>query len=73
VFSLLFTALGLEAALRIAYHRSMDFSMEMWKYAVQLKRPVSDPRLSFVHQPNGHAFLMGPSKSGRIARQQYAV
>jgi len=59
VFSLLFTALGLEAALRIAYHRSMDFSMEMWKYAVQLKRPVFDPRLSFAHEPNSHGFFKG--------------
>jgi len=63
VFSLLFTALGLEAALRIAYHRSMDFSMEMWKYAVQLKRPVSDSKLSFVHRPNSHAFVMGQDVS----------
>jgi len=33
--------------------------MEMWKYAVQLKHPVADPRLSFVHLPNRSAFLMG--------------
>jgi hypothetical protein len=59
LFSLLCTALLLEAALRVAFYHSMDFSMEMWKYAVQIKRPVSDPKLSFVHQPNSHAFLMG--------------
>ncbi len=33
--------------------------MEMWKYAVQLKRPVAEPALRFVHVPNSHAFLMG--------------
>jgi lysophospholipase L1-like esterase len=31
----------------------------MWKYAVQMKRPVADPKLSFAHRPNSHAFLMG--------------
>jgi lysophospholipase L1-like esterase len=45
--------------LRVAFYHSKDFSMEMWKYAVQLKRPVPNPKLSFAHQPNGHAFLMG--------------
>jgi len=59
LFSLLFVALLLEIALRVAYYHSMDFSMEMWKYAVQIKRPVSDPKLSFVHEPNSHGFFMG--------------
>lgn len=48
-----------EIGLRAAFFHSKDFSMEMWKYAVQLKRPVSNPQLSFAHVPNGHAFLMG--------------
>ena len=50
---------GMEGALRIVYRRSMDFSMEMWKYAVALKRPVANPQLSFAHVPNRSAFLMG--------------
>jgi lysophospholipase L1-like esterase len=49
----------LEVALRIVYAHSLDFSMEMWKYAVKLKHPVADPHLSFAHVPNGSAFLMG--------------
>ena len=49
----------LEGLLRIVFARSLDFSMEMWKYAVALKQPVDDPRLSFVHRPNRSAFLMG--------------
>ena len=49
----------LEVALRLIFARSLDFSMEMWKYAVSLKQPVPDPRLSFVHRPNSTAFLMG--------------
>lgn len=59
VFALLFVTLLLEGILRVAFYHSKDFSMEMWKYAVQLKRPVPNPKLSFAHQPNGHAFLMG--------------
>lgn len=59
VCALALGALGLELALRIAYRHSLDFSMEMWKYAVALKRPVADPDLGFVHAPNTSAFLMG--------------
>lgn len=47
--SLVFTLLVTEASLRIAFYHSKDFAMEMWKYAVQLKQPVSNPDLSFVH------------------------
>jgi lysophospholipase L1-like esterase len=57
--SLIFTLLILEFSLRLVFYHSKDFGMEMWKYAVQLKQPVSNPDLSFVHVPNGHAFLMG--------------
>lgn len=49
----------LEGVLRVIYARSLDFSMEMWKYAVALKHPVNDPHLSFAHIPNHSAFLMG--------------
>jgi hypothetical protein len=49
----------LEIGLRIAFRHSLDFSMEMWKYAVALKRTVPDPNLGFVHAPNTRAFLMG--------------
>jgi lysophospholipase L1-like esterase len=59
VFSLLLVALLLELFLRVAFYHSLDFSMEMWKYAVAMKRAVPDPQLSFVHEPNTHAFLMG--------------
>ncbi|HXM20892.1 MAG TPA: SGNH/GDSL hydrolase family protein [Terriglobales bacterium] len=59
VLALFFVALLLEGMLRVSFYHSKDFSMEMWKYAVQLKRPVPNPKLSFAHQPNGHAFLMG--------------
>ena len=57
--SMLLFAGILELVLRLVFARSLDFSMEMWKYAVALKQPVPDPRLSFVHRPNSAAFLMG--------------
>src|SRR5215467_4571764 len=53
-------ALGLgEIVVRAAFHGSMDFDMEMWKYATQIKVPSSDPRVVHEHRPNGKAFLMG--------------
>jgi len=48
----------MEVALRVIFAHSLDFSMEMWKYAVQLKRPVANLELSFAHAPNRSAFLM---------------
>lgn len=57
--SVLLLAGFLEVVLRLAFARSQGFSMEMWKYAVSLKQPVPDARLSFVHRPNRAAFPMG--------------
>jgi lysophospholipase L1-like esterase len=50
---------GLEIVLRVTFHRSLDFSIEMWKYETRLKLPVADPAIGFVHRPSAHAFLMG--------------
>jgi lysophospholipase L1-like esterase len=55
---LLFSAVA-ELALRVVFANSLDFAMEMWKYAVELKQPVADWRLSFAHVPNRSAVLMG--------------
>jgi lysophospholipase L1-like esterase len=57
--AVLLCCLVMEGSLRIMFARSLDFSMEMWKYAVELKRPVADPSLSFVHAPGRSALLMG--------------
>ena len=58
-FALLLGCIAMEVALRVIFDHSLDFSMEMWKYAVKLKRPVANPDLSFAHVPNRSAFLMG--------------
>ena len=57
--SLAILAATMEVALRFYFHHSKDFAIEMWKYAAQLKLPVSNPDLGFTHVPNRHAFLMG--------------
>jgi lysophospholipase L1-like esterase len=57
--AILLGSIAMEVALRVIFAHSLDFSMEMWKYAVQLKRPVANPQLSFAHAPNRSAFLMG--------------
>ena len=59
VIAILFGCIAMEGALRVIFAHSLDFSMEMWKYAVKLKRPVANPDLSFAHAPNRSAFLMG--------------
>jgi lysophospholipase L1-like esterase len=59
VIAILFGCIAMEVALRVIFAHSLDFSMEMWKYAVKLKRPVANPDLSFAHAPNRSAFLMG--------------
>jgi hypothetical protein len=59
VFAVLLFAVFSEVMLRLAFFHSKDFSMEMWKYAVQLKHSVAIPQLSFAHVPNRGAFLMG--------------
>src|ERR1700739_4005850 len=57
--AILLGCIAMEVALRVIFAHSLDFSMEMWKYAVQLKRPVANPQLSFAHAPRRSAFLMG--------------
>ena len=59
VIAILFGCIAMEVALRVIFAHSLDFSMEMWKYAVKLKRPVANADLSFAHAPNRSAFLMG--------------
>jgi len=66
---------ALEIVLRVVFARSLDFSMEMWKYAVQLKEPVANSELSFVHAPNRSAFLMGVPvaiNSHRLRDREYS-
>lgn len=59
VISLILTVLAAEGLLRVVYSQSMDFDMEMWKYATQVKIASHDPRVGHDHRPHRRAFLMG--------------
>jgi lysophospholipase L1-like esterase len=57
--SLVFGFALAEIITRVAFRRGMDFDMEMWKYATEIKVPNDDPKVVHEHRPNGRAFLMG--------------
>ncbi len=48
-----------EGMTRLVFWHSLDFDMEMWKYATQVKIASPDPNLGHKHRPNRHALLMG--------------
>jgi lysophospholipase L1-like esterase len=48
-----------EIGARIVFHNSMDFDIEMWKYATTVKNDVADPEIGHEHKPGARAFLMG--------------
>ncbi len=57
--SILFTLFLGEMMIRIVFNKSMDFDMEMWKYATQVKIPLADPLDGHDHEPGKEAYLMG--------------
>ena len=58
-----------EAMTRILFWHSLDFDMEMWKYATQVKVASSDPNLGHKHGPNRDALLMGV----RVTTNQFGL
>ena len=48
-----------EIALRLINYHGMDFDIEMWKYATQLKQVAENPAIGHEHIPGKNAFLMG--------------
>jgi lysophospholipase L1-like esterase len=59
ILLLLATCAGLELAVRLVVDNGMQFDLEMWKYATQVKSASSDPELGHVHRPGRRARLMG--------------
>ncbi|MBW2244883.1 MAG: SGNH/GDSL hydrolase family protein [Deltaproteobacteria bacterium] len=49
----------LEIAVRYVVDDGMQYDLEMWKYAKELKRVSSDPGIGHEHRPNSAAHLMG--------------
>jgi lysophospholipase L1-like esterase len=48
-----------EVFVRVKYDTGMNYDLEMWKYAQQLKRISTDPKIGHEHQPSKKARLMG--------------
>ncbi|MBP1883761.1 SGNH/GDSL hydrolase family protein [Sinorhizobium mexicanum] len=52
-------ALLFEGIARIAFDDGMDFDLEMWKYARDLKRVSANPAIAHEHRPNTGGVYMG--------------
>lgn len=59
VVTLVVTALFLEAAVRLVVDDGMQFDLEMWKYARDVKVVSPNPSIGHEHGPNRKAHLMG--------------
>ena len=59
LISLVITAAGLELLTRLIADDGMQFDLEMWKYARDVKQPAADPLIGHEHAPNRQARLMG--------------
>jgi lysophospholipase L1-like esterase len=59
LISLVVTAFGLELLTRLVVDDGMQFDLEMWKYARDVKQVAADPLIGHEHAPNRHAQLMG--------------
>src|SRR4051812_22096345 len=57
--SLAVTAIGLELLTRFIADDGMQFDLEMWKYARDVKQVAADPLIGHEHAPNRQARLMG--------------
>lgn len=52
-------ALLVEATVRLVIDDGLQFDLEMWKYAKEIKVPSQDPAIGHEHRPNTSAHLMG--------------
>ena len=59
LISLVITAFGLELLTRLVVDDGMQFDLEMWKYARDVKQVAADPLIGHEHAPNRQAHLMG--------------
>jgi lysophospholipase L1-like esterase len=57
--SLVIAAFGLELLTRFVVDDGMQFDLEMWKYARDVKQVAADPLIGHEHAPNRQAHLMG--------------
>jgi lysophospholipase L1-like esterase len=57
--SLVIAVFGLELLTRLVVDDGMQFDLEMWKYARDVKQVAADPLIGHEHAPNRQAHLMG--------------
>jgi lysophospholipase L1-like esterase len=57
--SLAFAAIGIELFVRVFVDDGMQFDLEMWNYARDVKQISADPMTGHGHRPNSEARLMG--------------
>jgi lysophospholipase L1-like esterase len=57
--SLVATAIVLELFVRVAVDNGMQFDLEMWKYAREVKEVAANPLIGHQHRPGSRAHLMG--------------
>ena len=54
-----FLTTGIEVFVRTFIDKGMQFDLEMWKYARDLKQRADNPLIGHTHRPNSQARLMG--------------
>ena len=57
--TLVVAAIMIELFVRVALDNGMQFDLEMWKYARDIKGVAANPLIGFDHRPDSHAHLMG--------------
>jgi lysophospholipase L1-like esterase len=57
--TLVVAAVVIELFVRIVIDNGMQFDLEMWKYASEVKEVAANPLIGHEHRPNGRAHLMG--------------
>jgi len=57
--TLLFCLFTIELIVRVFYDSFSNYNLEMWRYSKELKIPLENDNLPFVHLPGSSAFLYG--------------
>ena len=52
IFSILFALLICETLLRIKHKIIVNYDIEMWKYAKELKTKSENPKINHIHKKN---------------------
>ena len=59
IIAIIILGVVVEGGVRLIIDDGMEYDLEMWKYAIQLKRSAANPAQGHEHIPNRFAHLMG--------------